>query len=109
MIATFSTQRTASHVAAGLLSFLFGCSERQLTALCRYCALSVTLLRGRYDCGFIFEHLWRVRKKSGSAKIWIPETIVFKNNCPTHWYFTRPLDGRFVLTPSVCSSVSSAH
>jgi hypothetical protein len=33
MIATSSTQKTASHVAAGLLSFLFGCSARQLTAL----------------------------------------------------------------------------
>jgi hypothetical protein len=106
MIATSSTQRTASHVAAGLLSFFLRllCAPAD-GSLCRYCALSVTLLWGRYDCGFIFEHLWRVRKKSGSAEIWIPETIIFKNNSPTHWYFTRPLDGRFVLIPSVCSSL----
>ena len=52
--------------------------------------------RTRYDCGFVLENLWRSRNNSGSAGIRIPETVVFKNSNPTHWYFTRPHDGRIM-------------
>ncbi|KAJ1478553.1 hypothetical protein T484DRAFT_1817237 [Baffinella frigidus] len=49
----------------------------------------------RYDVGFIFELLWRSRGADPNGpRICIPETIVFRNNQPTGWYFTH--DGRIM-------------
>jgi len=44
----------------------------------------------RYDAGFIFELLWRSRNTAGKRpRVSVPETIVFRNNQPTGWYFTH--------------------
>ncbi len=93
---SWRTKATARTTSLMLLGERGSFPHSELGLIVAVSDMKCAFMACRYDVVFVFELLWRTRKAFGFPKIWLPETIVFRNNHPTGWYFTHPLDGRIM-------------
>ena len=58
-----------------------------------------------YDCGFIFEQLWKKKvvdehgnriQPEPCPEVKVPDTVVYRGGFPANWYFHSKIDGRLL-------------